>query len=280
MFRCLALFAALLLLTPWAAAQTRDERPATLFNWHGAPSEPLGELEPIATDRPDFTETSSTVGLGVVQIESGYTFAQDDDLVSHSWGEPLLRVGVLANWLEFRTAVFPTSQIIESGPIRQTDSGTEDLYLGFKLALTPQNGLLPEVAITPQMTVPTGSSAFTAGQVLPGVNVLYGWDLNDRLTTGGSTQFNSALDGTDSRYTEWAQSMTLGYSITENLGSYVEWYALFPHGAADVNPMQYFNGGLTYRLTDDVQFDVRAGMGLNDSADDFFAGSGFSVRLK
>ncbi len=280
MIRCTVFLAALLLLTPWVAAQSRDERPATLFNWHGTPAEPLGELEPIATDRPDFTETSSTVGLGVVQIETGYTFTEDDDLRSHSWGEPLLRVGILANWLEFRSAVFPTTQIFDNGPVRQSDSGAEDLYLGFKLALMPQDGPLPEIAITPQMTVPTGSAAFTDNRVLPGANLLYGWDLNDQLSAGGSTQFNSSVDGTDNRYTEWAQSLTAGYSISEQVGSYVEWYALFPHGAANVDPEHYFNGGLTYRLTDDVQFDIRAGLGLNDAAEDFFVGTGLSVRFK
>lgn len=279
MIRCSTFFATLFLLFDWAEAQTRDERPATLLNWHGPP-EPLGELPSIATDRPDFTETSSTVGLGVVQLESGYTYTHDDDVHAHSWGEPLLRVGLLANWLEFRAAVFPTTEIDDSGIIRQSDSGTEDLYLGFKLALVPQEGILPEVAITPQMTVPTGSDAFTNGEVLPGVNLLYGWDINDQLSAGGSTQYNLAVVSTNLQHAEWAQSLTAGYSISEQVGSYVEWYALFPHGATDTKPEHYFNGGLTYQISDDVQFDIRAGLGLSESSDDFFAGSGLSFRFR
>ena len=43
-------------------------------------------------------------------------------------------------------------------------------------------------------------------------------------------------------------------------------------------PQHYFNGGFTYRLTPDIQFDVRTGVGLNRHADDFFAGTGFAVR--
>jgi hypothetical protein len=31
--------------------------------------------EPLVTDRPDFTESSSAVGSGVVQLESGLTYA-------------------------------------------------------------------------------------------------------------------------------------------------------------------------------------------------------------
>ena len=44
--------------------------------------------------------------------EAGYTYILDAEpgttLTGHSIGEPLLRFGVLANWLEFRIGLFPT----------------------------------------------------------------------------------------------------------------------------------------------------------------------------
>ena len=43
---------------------------------NGEDEEPEGP-DQIATDRPDFTEASSTVGRGRVQLESGYTFFTD-----------------------------------------------------------------------------------------------------------------------------------------------------------------------------------------------------------
>ena len=48
----------------------------TLFQWsYGASFSGGPNLEePIVTDRPDFTEASSTVGKGVAQVEFGYTF--------------------------------------------------------------------------------------------------------------------------------------------------------------------------------------------------------------
>lgn len=52
----------------------------TLFRWLVSPEASGGPVvdEPLVTDRPDFTEASVTVGRGVLQIESGYTFVQDD----------------------------------------------------------------------------------------------------------------------------------------------------------------------------------------------------------
>ena len=263
----------------------------TLFQWSYGNSFSGGpDLdEPLVTDRPDFTEASVTVGRGVAQLETGYTYTYDDEgdesVKSHSVGEPLLRVGVLADWLEFRIAWSYTDEEGTSGgpagPTRQNLSGSEDLYLGLKIGLTPQEGVLPEMALVPQMTVPTGGGNRTADEVLPGVNWLYGWDITEIISFGGSTQANRAIDdGTGRSYTEFAQSLTVGYSLTDRLGMYTEWFAFFPHSADTARAEHYFNGGFTYLLSDDVQFDIRGGQGLNDAADDWFAGTGLSIRFK
>lgn len=258
----------------------------TLFRWGCCPDLTGGpDLdEPLVTDRPDFTEASSTVGLGVAQIEFGYTYTYNNDagesVRSQSFGEPLLRYGILANWLELRLGLFPVQERTRTAGASDTTSGTEDLYTGFKIGLTPQCGILPEMALIPQMTVPTGSNLFTADEVLPGVNWIYGWEVNDFISTAGSTQFNRAIDdGTGNAYTEWAQSWTVAYTLTDDVGAYTEWYALFPHSADTAQVEHYFNGGFTWLLNNDVQFDVRAGTGLNEDADDFFVGTGLSIRF-
>jgi hypothetical protein len=257
----------------------------TLFRWSCGPSDRDGDPDaPLTSDRPDFTEASSTVGLGVAQLEFGYTFIQDDDGLTetqiHSWGEPLLRIGVLYEWLELRIAALPVTEIQRTGGLKQSESGMEDLYLGMKIALTPQAGIRPEMALVPQMLVPVGSSSFTADEVLPGLNWLYGWDLSDNVSLAGSTQFNRRRSPSGESYTQWAQSTSLGFSLTERWGAYTEWFAFFPHSADDVKPEHYFDGGLTYGITPDLQWDLRAGVGANDAAADFFCGTGFAWRFR
>ena len=158
--------------------------------------------------------------------------------------------------------------------------GSDDLYLGEKLWLTKQSGVLPKMAILPQMFVPTGNSSFTNDEVLPGVNWLYSWELNDVVFLAGSTQFNRARDATEHFYVETAQSVALGISLSDQLGADAEYYAFFPSGAveAGVGPEHFFNGGFAYLISNDIQFDIRAGMGLNRNADDFFSGAGLSIR--
>ena len=260
--------------------------PGTLLQWSRGNSYEGGPdlSEPLVTDRPDFTEASSTVGRGVAQIEFGYTYIRNDDAgvldETHSMGEPLLRYGIFREWLEMRVGLFPVSMRTSSGGVSNTTSGTEDLYLGLKIALTPQECLLPEMALIPQMTVPTGSPAFTNDEVLPGANWIYSWEINDFISTAGSSQFNRAIDeGTGDAYVEFAQSWTVSYSLSDQLGAYTEWFAFFPSSADTAVPQHFFNGGFTYLLTDNVQFDVRGGVGLNEAADDYFVGTGLSIRF-
>jgi hypothetical protein len=192
----------------------------------------------------------------------------------------LARFGILADWLEFRVA-FNHAHAVES--LQQlptnTTSGSEDLYLGVKVMLTTQSGVLPEMSIMPQWAVPTGHSEFTAGMTLPGLSWLYGWDINDWLSTAGSTQVNKAVDGLDEIYHELAQSWTIGYSFTERWGGYTEWFVLIPSGSDVARTEHYFNGGFIFPVTNDLQFDIRAGVGLSEAADDFFGGAGVVVRL-
>lgn len=254
----------------------------------------------IVTDRPDFTEASSTVGKGRVQLEAGYTFTRDrtngERFSSHSYPETLLRVGMFAEWFELRLGQnFGSERTTLPDGSRLRANGADDLYLGVKLGLTEQKAWHPEMALILQMTVPTGTSDFSAREVLPGVNLLYGWDVvKDRVSIGGSTQANSvrgdfelpdfmglgqAVTGKHT-YLLLAQSLTVNYTLTEKLGAYTEWFAFFPHSAVgpEIGPEHYLDGGFTYKVTPAFQLDIRAGVGLNRHAADFFAGSGFAVK--
>ena len=261
------------------------EERKTLLQWsYGTSFEGGPDLsKPLVTDRPDFTEASTTVGRGVVQIEGGYTFTHDDDAGvrtdTHSFPETLLRVGMFAEWFEFRADWNYLIEETATAGLTTRQSGAEDLTLGVKIALTPQECILPETGIIFQFSVPTGADAFTADEVLPGVNYLYGWELNEDLTLGASTGVTAANDDiTNDTYDQFSQSFTLGYSWTDKIKSYTEWYVLAPVSADTDRPQNYFNGGFTYLLSNDVQWDIRAGVGLNEAADDYFVGTGLSVR--
>ena len=148
----------------------------TLLTWAGADKEPASEKEngnetatagqkeeePLASDRPDFTEASSTVGKGRIQLEAGYTFVRDRPggvtTTNHSYPEALLRIGAFAEWLEFRIGQnFGQTEMAGLGAPFNA-SGAEDLYLGVKLGLTEQHRILPEISTHPPDDCPDGPS--------------------------------------------------------------------------------------------------------------------------
>ncbi len=242
------------------------------------------EPNTIATDRPDFVEATHAVGKGRVQIEAGYTYTRDGNAgeraTSHSYPETLVRIGMFADWFELRIGQnFGSQQDIASAPFIE---GGQDLYLGFRFDLTEQKGIFPEASLILQANLPTGHQSFTGQKILPGFNLLYGWEIiEDRLSLAGSTQINRRLDEDGHHYTQYAQAFTMGFKWTKRLGQYTEWFTLVPCGAtaSETRTQHYLDGGFTYLITDNFQLDIRAGVGLNRAADDFFAGSGFGIRF-
>src|SRR6476660_4890676 len=111
-------------------ARGESNGPSTLMRWsYGSPPSDEGSPldEPLEADRPDFTESPKTVGKGVVQLEMGYTFTSDSEdgahTAKHSFPETLLRVGVLADWLEFRSEWNYEIERTRQGGVSQTESG-------------------------------------------------------------------------------------------------------------------------------------------------------------
>ena len=263
----------------WQKSQSTT--PETLFAWNAEVSEDEAKDPRLVTDRPHFSEASSLVGLGVTQLETGYSIFSDRSngvkTTTHSFPEPLLRMGVFAEWFEFRIA---SNYLVENSSAGRTSTGADDLYLGAKLALAKQAGMLPELAVFPQMRLPAGSPAFTSNQVLPGVNIAYSWKLNELLELECNTQFNNRRDGASHTYLEAIQTANLEYDLSDKVGAFTELIAFLPSGSLVAQPGYYFHAGFQFFITPNVQFDVHAGAGFNRAAADLaFTGAGLSWRF-
>jgi hypothetical protein len=263
----------------------------TLLQWSygttfsgGAPSMD----EPLQADRPGFTVSTVTVGKGVVQLESGYTYTLDNagrvHQVEHAFPDTLWRIGMFAEWFEWRVEYnyeIQNTTIDRAGlpPIQQHLSGSEDLILGCKIALTPQEGILPEMCLLPEMSVPSGAPGITAGLTLPELIWGYQWKLNDKLSLTGLTSIGKQTDNLGFVFTEVDQALSLQDDFTKKLQGYIEWYVLAPSGRTTEQTQHYSDGGFAYLLTNNIQLDAEVGVGLNAAASNFFAGTGVVVRF-
>ena len=110
--------------------------------------------------------------------------------------------------------------------------------------------------------------------------------MTDRFTLVGSTGLTTAFDrGTAAlapigdAYEQYSQSLIGFFSATDKLTLWYEWYVLARTNSATKLPQHFMDGGLLYLLTPNIQLDLRAGFGLNDSSTDFFTGAGLSFRF-
>jgi Putative MetA-pathway of phenol degradation len=236
------------------------------------------ERDRIDPDRPHLPDASTTVGLGHVVIESGYTYTKNDTRITQTYPETLLRVGMFAEWFELRVGQSFLDQRQSAAGMQTSSRGAQDLYFGAKLAVARQDGLLPAIAVIPQVTVPTGSTEVTAGRVLPGVNLDFNWEIvKDRFGIELLLADNQVRDDVSGTHNEFATGLTGVLQLTKNLEGFVEWDAYVPTGAHDA-ARHYAVGGLVYFVTPDLAVDIRAGVGLNDHAEGFIAGLGFALR--
>ena len=272
----------------------RDECSFRLKFWDDLMGDRRGESqrdpyeERLETERHDFTQSTKTVGRGVVQIESGYSFFykdHDEEIEqSHTFPETLLRIG-LSDEIEFRLRYSYAWTLIDEAENQQ---GSQDLIWSFKLGITEECGLRPESALELRFTAPTGGGAYSTRRVEHGLDYIYSWELAEGWELYGSTGYATGALGDfgltpESPAEDWfvvlSQSVALGVELTERTALYAEFFGLFSDEMEDDFSIAVFNVGLDYYLSDDFLLDVRVGKGLTPDSDDFFAGMGGGIRF-
>jgi hypothetical protein len=246
--------------------------------------------ERIETERHDFTQSAITVGRGVFQVESGYSYFYKDSRGtiegSHTGPEMMLRYGISED-IEVRLRWNYVWQFIDVEP---DESGSEDLRYSVKLQMTqqPETGLLPTSALEVRGTAPTGGEAYSTGRVEFGLDYIYQWELAEGLTFAGSTGFGTDGLGdfglvpdepTTERFTAMSQSAVFGLEVSESNTLYAEWFGIYSQGLDDEFVVSVFNIGIDHYFTDDFVFDLRAAVGLSEDSDDFFFGIGGGYRF-
>ncbi len=244
--------------------------------------------ERIETDRHDFTQSTKTVGRGVIQLETGYSYFynDDDDEIeqTHTGPESMLRLGLTED-IEFRLRWNYAWRFIDEA---DNEDSAQDMIMTFKLGMTAEDHLIPESALEIRGTAPTGGAAWSTTRVEFGLDYIYAWKLAEGWELYGSSGFaTSGLDDfsllpeepdTD-HFIVWSQSAALGVELTERTTLYVEWFGLFSYALEDDFGIGVGNLGVDYYVTDDFVVDFRIGIGLTGEADDFFSGIGGGFRM-
>jgi hypothetical protein len=251
---------------------------------------------PINTDRPTLTPANTVVPWGRLQFETGFTFnslgSGGSRTYTYDFPELGVRYGVFHR-VEFRLfwlgQTYAQSQLRPAGPWSSLN-GPSDMEVGFKTQIfegDKKRKWLPTTALITSIMAPTGGTSYYSSQtVQPYLNLIYGWSLTDKLTLAGSTGYlgmrQQAIPGSVGKadsFSRFQQSIVAFYAATERTTLFYEWYIFTYTNSADNRPQNYMDGGVIYRLSTNMQLDLRAGFGLSGRPDDFFTGAGFSVRF-
>ena len=86
----------------------------------------------------------------------------------------------------------------------------------------------------------------------------------------------SAFSGNQEKGIELGYTdVLLRIGISEKLGAFVETFGRFNNDMVTNS----IDGGFTFLLLPNLQFDISGAIGITDSAVDYYAGAGFSFRL-
>ncbi|QBZ83355.1 transporter [Hydrogenovibrio crunogenus] len=233
-------------------------------------------LRPLATDRPDATESFQTVDKGYFQIESSiaaYSMDKTKQNRVETWSlaETNLKYGVTDN-VDVQLVFSP--YLVEKTSKIKSLSGQGDIQLRSKINLWGNDQTGDGLALLPYLKVPNGR--FSNDEYEGGLIVTYGTDYKD-YSLGAQIQMDRAYDD-DTRKHEWAGSHTfvIGRGFENGLGAYIEYIGDY---TVKHDYMPYASFGGTWQTSKNFQWDVGSQLALSDQGNDQLIFGGFTIRF-
>lgn len=259
------------------AAEAPDKSQFWLFN-----PTPRPLMREMSTDRPDQTESAYTVDAGHFQIESDlFSYTHDSDqggeLDAFSAISLNLKVGLLNNVdLQLGLNPFLYDRFHDSGGTFSS-SGIGDLVTRLKINLWGNDSGPFALAMMPFLKIPTGDH-LSNGSLEGGVIFPLAFELPNGWGMGLMTEFDFLRNDDDDGYhTEFVNSITFAHDIVGSLAGYVEFFTVVST-QSNSDWQGFFDFGLTYAVTDDLQLDTGINIGVTSSAPDWNPFIGLSYR--
>lgn len=232
----------------------------------------------LVTDRPDATEASSTVGAGVLQLETGgfYTSFEENDFKTEifTYNTSIIRYGIFNNF-ELRVGWnFQETRFTTNGmELPNVLSGVSPLLVGMKTEITKEKGWIPEIALIGHLFLPLSASTDYRPE---STGADFRFSLSHTLNERSSIAYNvGGAWGRDTAEVAYIYTLAYSYSVTRRFGFYVEVYGDFPE---DASANHLWDVGATYLLSPDFQLDATLGRSFT-KGQDILLSTGFSYRI-
>ena len=239
------------------------------------------QTNPIVPDRPGFSTGAYTVKPGRFNIEFGYQYSFNNhnmDTSTHTMPLSNLRFGITKK-IEFD--LLWDGWNIDDQEDSNPETSVADVFVGGKYRIIEVDKFNLTALVL--LSLPVGSSPSTSGHVDPRLGLLWDYSLSNNVSIFGNLIANSDVTKGDRNYSI-QPIVGVSFSHTSRLGTYLEYNSDIPlHTGGSSEPgsssvQNTIDGGVTYLLTDNIQLDISAGVGL-DSETDNFIGTGISIRF-
>ncbi len=223
----------------------------------------------IITDRPDQTESSSTVAKGSLQIETGILIGfmdSDDNSIQQILAPTILfRYGIMEG-LELRVL----NQFERVKDDFDTTTGISDLEIGAKIQLYKKEDINTEIAFLSHLIVPSGTKGLTNVKAGTINKLSISHEINDTIGLG----YNVGYDYFGTGQGNFTYSIALGIGINDKVGIYLE-----PYGQlTEFNIYEAsFDAGVAYLVKDNFQLDFSFGTGINHDMNYISAGASINI---
>ena len=220
----------------------------------------------IQTDRPDQTECPFIVPEKYVQIENGFSIDNENNKKIFCLPTSLWKYGINEK-VELR-------MITELTSVKSNEIGILPLTFGFKLNLLKEKGIIPTTSLITHLTTSNlGSRKYQSTYLAPSFRFTMQHTLSEKATLGYNIgeEWNGETPDPIFIYT-----LTLGYSLPFNFGSYIEVYGTKQH---QQNTEHKFDGGITYLIGKNLLLDISGSIGLSKKQPSNYIALGCSFRF-
>jgi len=250
----------------------------------GSAAAAAGE-DPICADRPGLATPTCTVPAGMVQVETTFIDWTRDRSAGvrsdeTSIGDSAIKLGLTGRaHVELVVAPFVRSRAREDGG-QETASGFGDLTLAAKYRLTNDESPV-QVAVRPFVKIPTAKRSLGNGRVEGGLVVPIDYAISGSpLSLAISPQLDLVADGDGSgHHLAATQVVGVAFPLSERLSASAEALASWDWDRGGTVRQYAAGGSLAFLISNDVQLDAGANIGLNNASPDVQLYSGIAFRF-
>lgn len=225
----------------------------------------------IQTDRPDQTECPFITPQHYFQLENGFSYEKNNANSELIVAPTILTRFGINKYIELRLI----TEYVVSKENFINYPRLNPVLIGFKTRLLEEKGIIPTTSLIAHIGIPDmASTEYRANYYYPEFRFTMQHTISDKQSL--SYNLGAEWDGVNKKPT-FIYTLTTGYSLTETIGAYIEFYGFVPQmGKAD----HRFDLGLTYLFNPNHQLDISGGFGLSKISPEYYFALGYSFRFK